>query len=153
MQKTWQKLHSTWTMFTLTSRANIPVFGSCCPHVWKLTCPRLPTNISMFFTTSCSFWCSSTFLFPKCWCPTKRLRFLVTSQKHGFLIVTYNILLSNFDMPESYNVTFPTEPNTNLFIAHDDLAQRELLNVIYLRKLLDVLCLFQYSHTWTSPKK
>lgn len=65
----------------------------------------------------------------------------------------YNIPLSNFGMVESYNVTVPTKPNTNLFIAHDDLAQREPLNVIYLRKLLDVLCSFQYSHTWTSPKK
>jgi hypothetical protein len=61
--------------------ANIPVFGSCYRHVWKLTCPHLPTNISMFFTTSRSFWCSSTFIFPKCWCPAKRLRFLVTTQK------------------------------------------------------------------------
>ena len=63
------------------ARANIPVYGSCYPHVWKLTCPRLPTNISMLFTTSRSFWRSSTFLFRKCWCPAKRLRFLVTSQK------------------------------------------------------------------------
>jgi hypothetical protein len=63
------------------ARANIPVFGSWYPYVWKLTCPRLPTNISMFFTMSRSFWCSSTFLFPKCWCPTKRLHFLETSQK------------------------------------------------------------------------
>ena len=63
------------------ARANIPVYGSCYPHVWKLTCPRLPTNISMLFTTSRSLWCSSTFLFRKCWCPVKRLRFLVTSQK------------------------------------------------------------------------
>jgi hypothetical protein len=61
--------------------ANIPVFGSWYPHVWKLTCPRLPTNVSMFFTTSRSLWCSSTFLFPKCWCPAKRLQFLETSQK------------------------------------------------------------------------
>jgi hypothetical protein len=48
-----------------------------------LTSPRLPTNIFMFFTTSRSLWCSSTFLFPKCWCPAKCLRFLVTSQKIG----------------------------------------------------------------------
>jgi hypothetical protein len=30
------------------ARANIPVFGSWYPHVWKLTCPHLPTNISIF---------------------------------------------------------------------------------------------------------
>ena len=63
------------------AHANIPVFGSCYPHVWKLTCPRLPTNISMLFTTSHSLWCLSTFHFPKCWYLAKRLRFLVASQK------------------------------------------------------------------------
>ena len=72
------------------ARANIPVFGSCYPHVWKLTCPRLPTNISMFFTTYRSFRCSSTSLFPKSWCPAKRLRFLVTSQKTQ---VSYSVWL------------------------------------------------------------
>ena len=93
-QKTLPKIQSTETCKKLgknctrhgqclpgRAHANIPVYGSCYPHVWKLTCPRLPTNISMLFTMSRSFWCSSTFLFWKCWCPAKRLRFLVTSQK------------------------------------------------------------------------
>ena len=35
----------------------------------------------MYFTTSRSLWCSSTFLFPICWCTAKCLWFLVTSQK------------------------------------------------------------------------
>ena len=77
------------------AHANIPVYGSCYPHVWKLTCPRLPTNISMLFTTSRSLWCSSTFLFRKCWCPAKCLWFSVTSQKTQ---VAYSVLLQEYNV-------------------------------------------------------
>jgi hypothetical protein len=69
--------------------ANIPVFGSCYPHVWKLTSPRLPNNISMFFTTSSSLWSSSTFNFfyQNVDVQQNVYGFWRYHKKHGFLIV------------------------------------------------------------------
>ena len=68
------------------ARGNIPVFGSCYPHVRKLTCPRLPPNISMFLQRPVQYDVLLHFFFQIVDVQQNVYDFWWHHQKHGFVI-------------------------------------------------------------------